>query len=256
MINRVLTNFSYNNKNRAEMIALIMCMLQGDVNVDHRDRIRSRSRPSSSQATPTATPSNRMHRTSLVGNLIPQTPSVPNLINEVIPSLIPERCLELLYHMVSYNHQICKYFLLESDLFFNAMKSGPRRNKYKATQKYPISALLSLLDNPIYLNNPAIMELLMQILSIIFRSLPMLIKRSKNTVELNMESIPKIESDQMEVDKVLIEPSSACEKRDFIKKSTTYSPPKLSDEQLDSLVSLLKCGECSNKGFYCLINHA
>ncbi|KAI8614143.1 hypothetical protein BC830DRAFT_406826 [Chytriomyces sp. MP71] len=93
---------------------------------------------------------------------------------ESIPNLIVQRCLETLIFLVGSNDQIVVFFLQENEQFANTFgkyrPQSKRKGKDKAVSNvYPVVVLLSLVERPIFLSNPVLLEQLVQLLTFVLR---------------------------------------------------------------------------------------
>lgn len=168
LLNKLLLNLCENSLTRIDLLSLLVCILQdGSSDLAGVDR----------------------SFTELSLQPIKPLDSRPSTVDENVPNLITQRCLEILYYVVSWNDRSLAYFLSENDSLGHLKK--PNRKGRHATPKYPLLVLIGLLDRPTFMNNTTLMEQLMNLLATICRCFPNLVKRYKARLENKKESEDK-----------------------------------------------------------------
>ncbi|EIE81892.1 hypothetical protein RO3G_06597 [Rhizopus delemar RA 99-880] len=220
LLNRLLLNLCENSKSRSDLLSYLVCVLY-DGNTDLTSVDNSFNLFSSGKMSKNAQKSTK----SLVA------PS----ISDSAPNYVTQRCLEALSHIISCNEQSLAYFLTESESLADlkrpsSIKKGKGKEKISASwNKYPILVLISLLDRPVFINNPSLMEQLMELLSIMCRPFPVLVKKYQEKLENKQKDTS---SDEKPMPK----------------------PPTILDSYLKLIVHVLTNGECSSKTFQYTLN--
>ena len=177
--NAVLRNISENRQNRAEVVSLLLSILQdGSVDVNAVERsfnhLSLRAKQPKDQKTP-----QHLKRT-LTGSALTITSSV-----EATPLTVIQQCLSTLVALTQHNPHIPSFFLTEHDLSSGMKSKSSRKGKGKETkaQKYPLNALLSLLDRQLIMESSGCLEQLASLLQSVTHPLNMLLKKEKEEVE-------------------------------------------------------------------------
>lgn len=155
--------------------------------------------------------------------------TMPSMV-ENAPNYVTQRCLEALSHIILCNEQSLAYFLTESESLAGLKRPSNMKKKGKekmsaSWNKYPILVLISLLDRPVFINNPALMEQLMELLSVMCRPFPILVKKYQEKLETNQKD-----------------------------EKPMPKPPTILDSYLKLIVHVLTNGECSSKTFQYTLN--
>ncbi|KAF9362900.1 hypothetical protein BGX34_005286 [Mortierella sp. NVP85] len=276
ILNKLLSNLSENSKTRADLLSLLLTVLQdGGTDLAAVDR-------------------NFAHL-SLRGKPLFKAPHQAKGAKGVsivsVPNLVARRCLESLHHVVSQNEQTCLFFLSEHENMTLKRPSKKGKGKEKAiSSRYPIVLLLDLLERPAFVQNPALMELLMALLSIICRPLANLIKPVDVKGENSKEKDKENEAEEKEKDKeeqkdegameaesgteaatsststtgdantgestgaaaaaaAAAESSTMGNKAEVKSSEAAFQPPVIPDHCLQLVVRVLIAGECSSKTF-------
>ncbi|KAJ3032901.1 hypothetical protein HDV00_006990 [Rhizophlyctis rosea] len=192
LLHKLLVNVAENSKTRNDLVALLLSILaDGSTDLSMVDKSFSqmslhRKSSKSSLKTPQRTPGG-----AGAGGVAGSSGSAGAVVGETIPNLVATRCLEALRELVNYNEQMAQYFLTENEnlLIGHGGKAGrtpgsAKKNKGKEKAvtgnfKYPVVVLLSLLDRPVFLENSALMEQLMQLLMMITRPLSTIGKKAQ-----------------------------------------------------------------------------
>ncbi|GAA5804113.1 hypothetical protein HPULCUR_009599 [Helicostylum pulchrum] len=234
LLNRLLLNLCENSKTRGDLLSLLVCILQdGSSDLASVDR----SFTQLSILTP-----GKQHQTSTGSEDIiePDQPMTeePSVVkpDENAPNLITQRCLDILYYVVTGNDRSLAYFLTENDSFGHLKRRNSigRKSKIKdksgTVLKYPILVLIGLLDRPAFLSNTALMGQLMNLLATMCRPFPSLVKKYKE----KMESLKKDDNDVESTEK---------------QHHHAPKPPTIPEEYLAKIVDVLSVGECSSYTF-------
>ncbi|KAI8376627.1 hypothetical protein EDC96DRAFT_436149 [Choanephora cucurbitarum] len=215
LLNRLLLNLCENSKTRNDLLALLVSILhEGSTDLASVDNTF-------------------MHLNNPKGNRVKteNDTSEPNKTeNENVPNLITQRCLEILYYVITWNDRSFAYFLTDSDQTKKRRHSTGNGNRKKTNKSSssPILILIGLLDRPAFLQNTTLMEQLMNLLAITCRPVPSIARKYK-------------------------EKTDSSKKEDNDKKSHhhrhTLQPPHIPEEYLQKVVSVLSMGECSSHTF-------
>ncbi|KAJ3265210.1 hypothetical protein HDU77_006065 [Chytriomyces hyalinus] len=184
---------------------------------------------------------------------------------ESIPNLIVQRCLETLIFLVGTNDQIVIFFLQENEQFANTFgKYRPHYKKGKGKEKaianiYPVVVLLSLVERPIFLSNPVLLEQLVQLLTFVLRPISSLGVKPKDAATIGQTPATG------QPPEVGTEPStSAIANADASATTGEKTPsvpvgpelaedvlkvPMIPDQYVRAIVQVLTVGECSIKTF-------
>ena len=181
-LNDILHNVSQNRQNRAEVISLLLSILQdgsADVNAVERgfQHLSLRAKQPSSQKTP------------LKRTLTGQVPTPANA--EMTPLMVIQQCLNALVHLTECNqHNIPSFFLTEHETQVGMKSKSSKKGKAKESRasKFALNALLGLLDRDLIMESSTCMEQLSALLQIITHPLTMLLRNDKSKVE---EQIPR-----------------------------------------------------------------
>lgn len=194
LLNRLLLNLCENRKVSADLMSLLLCVLQDECSdlaaVDHSF-------------------ARLLHQSNEPGDHEKKKKSS----GSKTPNLISQRCLEILYYVITWNWRSLRYFLSENESF-GQMENG----KYK----YPFLVLIDLLRRPTFTNNTKLMEQLMEVLAKICRPIRSLAKNQKE----NAES----------------QPETAMVRRDIL-------VPLIPTEHIERVVRVLTIHECSSRTF-------
>ncbi|KAF9997246.1 hypothetical protein BGZ79_009053 [Entomortierella chlamydospora] len=171
ILNKLLVNLCENSKTRAELLSLLLSILQdGGADLAAVDK----SFAQMSLRGKTVIKAHHHHKGKGTATLPTQVP----VAMDNVPNLVARRCFEALYYIVSSNSQAVLFFLTEHEnVTLKRSPSKKGKGKEKAvSSKYPIVLLLDLLERPIFVENSALMEQLMTLLSVICKPLAVLAK--------------------------------------------------------------------------------
>ena len=177
--NAVLRHISENRQTRAEVVTLLLSILQDgsfDVGAVERSftQLSLRAKQSGTPKTPQA-----LKRT-LTGSATSSSNSV-----EVSPLTVVQQCLSTLVSLTNANPHIPSFFLTEHDLSSGVKSKSSRKGKGKETKasKYAINSLLSLLDRKLIMESSVCLEQLANLLQSVTHPLVLLQKAQIQTSE-------------------------------------------------------------------------
>ncbi|KAF9340535.1 hypothetical protein BGZ91_001493 [Linnemannia elongata] len=270
ILNKLLVNLCENSKTRAELLSLLLSILQdGGADLAAVDR-------SFAQMSLRGKPLFKAHQQakSSKGSSAP-TPAPVSMDN--VPNLVARRCFEALHYIVSYNEQASTFFLSEHEAV--TLKRGGKKGKGKEKaieSKYPIVLLLDLLERPTFVQNAALMEQLMTLLSIICRPLATLAKPKE---ESDKEKTPDEDKEKKQEEAIVANVASdassgtnaatavpatessatanteeatgsdAKPEAKTADEQNDFQPPVIPDHCLQLVVRVLTAGECSSRTF-------
>jgi E3 ubiquitin-protein ligase HUWE1 len=223
LLNRLLLNLCENSKTRRDLLTLLISILRdGNTDLAAVDRTFMQM---------TAQKNNRQPTSRMEDSVIAKPAAAAA---ENVPNLIIQRCLEILYYVVTWNDRSLAYFFTESTNTGSMKRrhsTSSRKSKTKTfsgdSTKYPILTLIGLLDQPTFLANVTLMEQLMNLLATICRPFPSLVRKYKEKTDDN-----KTNDDTNE------KPNHR-----------TPKPPVIPAQYLERIVDVLSVGECSSHTF-------
>ncbi|CDZ98238.1 E3 ubiquitin-protein ligase/Putative upstream regulatory element binding protein [Phaffia rhodozyma] len=175
IVPRVLVNLCENSKTRAELLNLLLTVVQegtGDLSAVDKSFSQMTLRAGKAVSTPKATPRKKG---------VPDTPGPANLFShlsaESVPTFIAQRCFEALSQIVVSIERASLFFLTEHDVLVGLKRATVKKGKGKEKEKqfpqtkYPLVILLGLLDRPTLLRNSSMMDSLTALLVTITRPL-------------------------------------------------------------------------------------
>ena len=187
-LNRILYDVAQNRQSRAEVISLLLSILQdGSSDASAVERSFTQLSLRAKQATAPKTP---IKRTTPDQSVVSASAI---LETRVTPLMVIQQCLGALVSLTMHNAHITSFFLSENDTSFLLKNKSNRKGKTKETKasKFPINALLSLLDRSLITENMACVEQLASLLQTITHPLTILLKQEKEpaTEEKQAEAI-------------------------------------------------------------------
>ncbi|KAK3827071.1 MAG: hypothetical protein J3R72DRAFT_374295 [Linnemannia gamsii] len=219
ILNKLLANLCENSKTRTELLSLLLSILQdGGADLAAVDK-------SFAQMSLRGKPIVKAHHHKGKATGTVPTP-IPSAMDNV-PNLVARRCFDALYYIVSLNAQAAQFFLTEHEnvtLKRSPSKKGKGKDK-TISSKYPIVLLLGLLERPTFVENAALMEQLMTLLSILCRPLAALAKEEE-----------KDNKDDKDTKESETEPPA-------------LKPPAIPDHCIQLVIRVLTAGECSSRTF-------
>ena len=171
----ILHDIVQNRQNRAEVISLLLSLLQdGSTDVNAVERSYNQLSLRAKQVNAPRTPLKRtVTETSLVSAV-----GITEL--KITPLMVIQQCLGSLVFLTSHNQQhIPSFFLNENDALFTVKSKANKKGKAKETKasRFPINALLSLLDRQLITENMSCIEQLANLLQKITYPLTMLSRK-------------------------------------------------------------------------------
>ncbi|KAF7724152.1 hypothetical protein EC973_001277 [Apophysomyces ossiformis] len=248
LLNRLLLNLCENSKTRGDLLSLLICILQdGSADLAAVDR---------SFAQLSLHPKGAGKGAVKPKTTVPTTP-----LTENVPNLITQRCLEVLYHVVSSNEQSLTYFLTENDCLAGLKRQNSKKGKGKGkdkdklavSSKYPLLVLMSLLDRSVFVENSNLMEELMNLLATMCRPFPLLVKKYVEKMETRQIQQQQDQAPRPEDQPVTegAEDQSQTKAAAAVKEQEKPipKPPAIPDHYLKMVVHVLTSGECSSRTF-------
>lgn len=173
-LNGILHDVSQNRQNRAEVVSLLLSILQdgsADVHAVERSftHLSLRAKPQAVQRTPQ----------TLKRALTSQMTSLNN--TEMTPLMVIQQCLSALVYLTQYNLHIPSFFLTEHDTSSGLKGKPSRKGKGKETKasRYALNTLLSLIDRKLIMESASCMEQLASLLQSVTHPLTMLNRKDK-----------------------------------------------------------------------------
>ncbi|KAJ3361762.1 hypothetical protein HDU91_003754, partial [Kappamyces sp. JEL0680] len=227
----LLGNLCENTKSRVELLGLLLSVLgSGSPDLAIVDKAFSH-----------LSLKNRMKPVHGSHDSPPTTPSA------LVPNLVAQRCLEVLTTLTESVSSVGKYFLTESEpsvLFKTPRKKGKGKDKLTSPGLvYPVVLLLNLLDQPVFLQSPAILEQLVHLLSNVLRPLSHIAKKKFLHVETKA---PSTETSAALEGDVKMDSSSA---KPDTKDKHDIKLPFFPEESIRNVVRVLQDGSSSSKSF-------
>ena len=218
-LNGILHDVSKNRQNRAEVISLLLSILQdgsADVNAVERSFAHLSLRAKQPNAQKTPQPLKR----TLTG-------SIASTINnmEATPLMVIQQCLSALVTLTHYNPHIPSFFLTEHEVSSGMKTKANRKGKGKETRasKFALNALLSLLDRRLIMESSSCMEQLSSLLQSVTHPLTILLRKDKD-----------IEAGKVEEPKAT--PSTQPEVTTAPDAAPSEQPPQEADRQAEAAV--------------------
>ena len=170
-LNGILRDVCHNKQNRAEVVSILLSILQdgsNDINAVERSfaHLSLRAKQPAAQKTP------QPKRTS---------PDYTPSVGEMSPIMVVQQCLSTLEFLCQFNPRIAEFFLTEHETATGFKSRSNRKGKGKETRasKYPVNALLGLLDRNIIIESAPVMEQLASLLQRITHPLLVLLRKDK-----------------------------------------------------------------------------
>ena len=268
----ILSDVCKNNQNRAEVISILLSILQdgtADVGAVERSFAQLSLRAKQLAGSKTPQPLKR----TLTGQVV--TPAT-----ELSPLNIVQQCLGTLGALSADNPKVQTFFLSEHETISSQKNKAGKKNKGKESKapKYPLNALLMLLDRKLITENTGVMETLAGLLSRVTHPLHLMTKKKEAEAKKEAEKKKSDEAKSAEVtsaettgdvamqeasaeasgsapaDAKPTEPEDAPEddKKDDKpepKKKRELEPPEVPEENIRLVINILACRECPSKTF-------
>jgi E3 ubiquitin-protein ligase HUWE1 len=174
-LNGILRDVCANKQNRAEVVSTLLSILQdGSSDMGAVERSFAHLTLRAKQTSPQKTPQPKR-----------ASPEAAPGAGDMSPLMVVQQCLSTLAVLVSYNKSMADFFLKEHEMVSSMKSRSARKGKAKESKasKYPINALLGLLDRKLVIESAPVMEQLANLLQEITKPLTALQKREKEKAE-------------------------------------------------------------------------
>ncbi|KAK5175702.1 E3 ubiquitin-protein ligase tom1 [Saxophila tyrrhenica] len=187
-LHSILSDVCKNTHNRAEVISILLSILQDgtlDVNAVERSFAALSLRAKQTSAPKTPQPLKRT---------VTGTMAAPGA--ELSPLNIVQQCLATLNALSTDNSRVPSFFLTEHETVISQKTKSAKKGKGHESRaaKFPLNALLTLLDRKLITENPGVMETLASLLSRVARPLQHLYKRQESKDEQAKEAKEYVEA--------------------------------------------------------------
>lgn len=178
-LNGILHDVSRNRQNRAEVISLLLSILQ-DGSTDFNAIERSFTHLSLRAKQPVTQKTPQPLKRTFTG---PMASVASNM--EATPLMVIQQCLSALVSLTQYNPHIPAFFLEEHEVTSGMKTKANRKGKAKENRasKFALNALLSLLDRKLIMESSGCMEQLSSLLQSVTHPLTMLLRKDKDKPE-------------------------------------------------------------------------
>lgn len=257
---QILISACQNKQNRAEILSTLLSILQdgsSDSGSVERSFAQLTARAKSAAVTKT-----------------PQKQTGTSVSTEMTPLNIMEQCLSAIFYLIQHNPKVMEFMLSEHEVSIGFKSRSGKKGKAKDTKasRYPINALLSLLDRKFIVENSLVMETLTTTLMWMTNALTLWEKkRAEIEAKQKEEDEKKAESSTVE-GQTSEQPAPADQPTDAAEEPTADadtskeapatdpatevkkqrmppSPPEISDHNLRSVVNIFVARECTSKTF-------
>nr|POE65975.1 e3 ubiquitin-protein ligase tom1-like [Quercus suber] len=265
----ILSDVCKNTQNRAEVISILLSILQdGTTDLGAVDRSFAQLSLRAKQTGVTKTP--QPPKRTLTG----QAGHGLNSSTDLSPLNIVQQCLATMNALAADNPKVPSFFLTEHETIVGQKPKVSKKAKGREgkANKYPLNALLTLLDRKLITDNTAVMETLASLLSRVTQPLIILLRRQKeDATSKKLEGQEHEEEASAETDVPMAEASTGpgaqsdaasqatalepktteAEKADKVdkKKHRDLTPPEVPDENISLVVNILAARECQSKTF-------
>lgn len=260
----ILSDVCKNTQNRAEVISILLSILQ-DGTADLNAVERSFAQLSLRAKQPTGPKTPQPLKRSLTG----QQSFTPT--TDLSPLNIVQQCLGTLNALAGDNPRVPSFFLSEHETIASQKATPAKKGKGRETRaaKFPLNALLTLLDRKLITENTAVMETLASLLSQVTQPLTILLRRAKeaqgaestgpsqpavptelqgtatSTSDVAMHEAPISDTANDAHDK----PTTPVADADAKKRHRDLVPPEVPEENIGLVVNILAARECPSKTF-------
>lgn len=265
----ILSDICKNTQNRAEVISILLSILQdgsSDANALEKSfaQLTLRAKQMSGQKTP------QPLKRSLTGSQM----TAPN--TDVSPLMIVQQCLSTLTHLANENPRVSSFFLSEHETSISQRAKSLKKGKGKESKaaKYPLNALLTLLDRKSIIENSSVMEGLASLLIRVTEPLKILLRKAKDAEKEKEKAaekaadasndVPMTEGEASTTAETTEAPAEAAKPQEPVakteekKKHRDLTPPEVPEENLRLVVNIIAARECNAKTFQStldIINH-
>ena len=181
-LNEILRHVCQNKQNKAEVVSILLSILQ-DGSSDIGSVERSFAHLSLRAKQPPGAPKTpQLKRSS----------TEPSLgTGEMSPLMVVQQCLNTLTYLTQYNPRIIDFFLTEHETNTGFKPRSARKGKSKETKssRYPVNALLGLLDRKLVIESLPVMEQLAHLLQMITAPLVYLFKKDKEKAKEDKKEV-------------------------------------------------------------------
>jgi E3 ubiquitin-protein ligase HUWE1 len=284
-LSSILRYVCENRQNRAEVISILLSILQdgsADVNAVERSFAQLSLRAKQPQQ-----PADKTPKISRKNGALSINP-------DVSPLMVVQQCLNALTQLTDKNPAVWTFFLTEHDTGVGFKNRANRKGKAKDTKatRYPVNALLTLLDRKLIVESSSIMEQLTTLLRTITLPLQALKKEKEKAVEdtrktpegatepprtadptgivedattvpntptqdqdTEMSGVPEIVTEvEAETGGSETKPEVATSEDDKSKKNRPLVPPEIPEDNLRLVAKILAARECNSKVFQETLN--
>lgn len=273
-LNGILQNICENKYNRVELVSILLSILQDgstDPSAVERCFVQLSHRAKQAPVNKTPQPAKR-----------PFSGVYPS--QDMSPLTVVQQCLTTLDLLARYNPHIAFFFLTEREGMTTLRSRAARKGKgaENKASRYPLNALLSLLDRKIVVESVTVMEQLVALLLNVTLPLNVLLRKEKEKSEGDKNSAPAAvtdvtttqdepeENSTADADTVMTSAPDLPEEAEGRgeednaataenktepqeagppKKTRVLAPPDVPDHNLRLIVNLLAARECSSRAF-------
>lgn len=180
-LSHILRNVCENRQNRAEVISILLSILQdgsADVNAVERSFAQLSLRAKQTQG------SDKTPKVSRKNGAL-------SINSDVSPLMVVQQCLHTLWQLTDKNPAVWSFFLTEHETAVRFKSRENRKGKSKETKatRYPLNALLGLLDRKLIIESSSIMEQLTTLLRVITGPLQVLKKDKEKAAETGEQKV-------------------------------------------------------------------
>ncbi|KAJ6200849.1 hypothetical protein J3E72DRAFT_212120 [Bipolaris maydis] len=269
-LSSILCYVCENRQNRAEVISILLSILQdgsADVNAVERSFAQLSIRAKQPQQPAEKTPKLSRKNGALSINA------------DVSPLMVVQQCLNTLTQLTEKNPAVWSFFLTEHETGVGFKNRANRKGKAKESKanKYPVNALLTLLDRKLIVESSSIMEQLTTLLKVITAPLQALKKeKEKAAEEAKKASESSAEGQNAEnqsteatstgaaqgqdtemtaapdsgaTEEGASKPDRSKAEDDKTKKHRSLTPPDVPEANLRLVAKILAARECNSKVF-------
>jgi E3 ubiquitin-protein ligase HUWE1 len=187
--------------------------------------------------------------------------------------MIVQQCLSTLTHLANENPRVSSFFLSEHETSISQRAKSLKKGKGKESKaaKYPLNALLTLLDRKSIIENSSVMEALASLLIRVTEPLKILLRKAKDAEKEKGKAaeaaatasadVPMTEGETSATTDAVVEadkPQEPVTKPEEKKKHKDLTPPEVPEENLRLVVNIIAARECNGKTFQStldIINH-
>lgn len=267
-LHSILSDVCKNTQNRAEVISILLSILQ-DGTADFGAVERSFAQLSLRAKQTGAIKTPQTLKRSLTGQASQAVPSG----TELSPLNIVQQCLATLNALALDNPKVPSFFLTEHETVTGQKIKTNKKGKSRESKanKYPLNALLTLLDRKLITDNTAVMETLASLLSRVTQPLIILLRRRKEDetgnkpeeqeqeapaatdvamAEASVDAPVQAEGAGGETAPLELKPAQHNDsEKDDKKKHRDLTPPEVPDENISLVVNILAARECQSRTF-------